>query len=419
MLFLIYSVLFTLLLPLPFIRLWFKGKKNPGYRVNWPERLGALPFKLDESIWIHGVSLGEMVAAAPLIQTLLDRNPRQKIVLSCMTPTGRLEADKWANQYKDRVFATYLPYDAPFCIKRAIAAIKPSLLIVMETEIWPNLFRLVKAPIIIANARISDHANPGYQRFRFAIKPCFRYVSEVAAQSEIDAQRFKALGAKNVSVMGNIKYDLASPIDAIEKALKLQKAWPERLIITAGSTHEGEESLLLEAYKKLKPQFPDLLLILVPRHPERFDRVEAIVKEMQLKSLRRSSGRALTDEDIFIVDTVGEVKTFYALSDLVFVGGSLIPIGGHNILEAAILGKAIVVGPHMQNARKIVQEFLSHQALTQLQSSSLNELTCTLQNLLSDSTLRTKLGNNALQMMDKNKGALNRLLKIVDNDKNI
>lgn len=412
--FLLYSFLFTLALPLIFLRLWQKGKKNNGYRLHWGERLGFLPFEMNQSVWLHAVSLGEMVAAAPIIEMLLNRNPAEKLVLTCTTPTGRAEAEKWCRKFPERVFVAYLPYDIPFALKRAVASIQPTLLIVMETELWPNLFRLVKAPVIIANARISDRAFLRYQRFRFAIKSCFQYVNAIAAQSKLDAERFEALGAEKVSIMGNIKYDLAQPIEAIQKATEIQASWPKRLVICAGSTHEGEEDLLLEAFQQLKVNFPELLLILIPRHPERFNRVAELIKTKHCSYLRRSENKPLQSEDVFLVDAMGEVKTFYALADLVFVGGSIITLGGHNILEGAILGKPIFVGPHMQNARQVVQEFLNHEALVQLQTNTLSELTTTLQKLLADPVLRNRLGQNAFNMINQNKGALDRLMVIID-----
>lgn len=414
MIYRLYSFFFTLALPFMFARLWLKGRKNKAYRQHWAERIGHLPFQLKQSIWLHAVSLGEIVAAAPIIEKLLSRDSKQRLVLSCTTPTGRAEAQKWAKKFPDRVFVIYLPYDAAFALQSAVSSIRPTLLIVMETEIWPNLFRLVKAPIIIANARISDHSFPSYQRFRFAFKPCFQYVNEVAAQSELDAQRFQTLGAPKISVMGNIKYDLAEPTDAIQKAAEIQARWSQRLIICAGSTHESEERLLLEAYGQLKIQFPTLLLILIPRHPERFDHVANLVNGMHFSCLRRTENKPLHNEDVLLVDAMGEVKTFYALADLVFVGGSIITLGGHNILEGAILAKPIFVGPHMQNARQVVREFLDHDALIQLKTTSLAELTDTLQELLSDTTRRNTLGQNAFNLIEKNKGALIHLLAIVD-----
>lgn len=408
----LYSLLFTILLPLAFVRLWVKGKKNQGYRQHWGERLGHLPFRLNESIWLHAVSLGEMVAAAPLIQNLLETYPSQKLTLTCMTPTGRAEAEKWTKKFPERVYVAYLPYDAPFCVKRAIARINPKILIVMETELWPNLFRLVKKPIIVANARISDKAFPKYQKIQKLMQLILKYVSHVAAQSEEDAKRFRFLGATQVSVMGNIKYDLADPLEAIAQAEEIHKTWQPRLIFTAASTHEGEETLLISAYENLKTQFKDLLLILIPRHPERFDRVEELCKQNGLTCLRRTANQAIThEEDVLLVDKMGEVKTFYALSDLTFVGGSLIPIGGHNILESAILGKPILVGPYMQNARAVVNEFLASEAIIQLENPA--KLTETLQNLLQDTDLCNKLGQNALTMMQKNRGALAKLMQVI------
>ncbi len=405
------TLLFSLLFPFAFLRLWRKGRANPAYREHWQERLGHYPFHVDSSIWIHAVSLGEMVAAGPLIEALLTLNPSQKLVLSCMTPTGRTEAQKWSVKFPNRVFASYVPYDLPFAIQRALRHIHPKLLIVMETELWPNLFRVSKIPVFIVNARISDRALPRYQKIRPLMKYIFRNVNCVLAQSELDAERFSRLGAKKVITMGNLKYDLSPPTLAIDAAAALHSTWDKRLILTAASTHEGEERAFIEAYQQLKPEFPALLLVLIPRHPERFNQVEALCREMNQRCLKRSENRPVTTEDIFLVDAMGEVKTFYALSDLVFVGGSLVPIGGHNILEAAILEKPIIVGPYMQNARAIVQDFLAARALIQIDHPL--QLTEALQNLLSQPELRQSLASHALEMISKNRGALDRLLNLI------
>jgi len=220
---LFYSALFTLLLPLVFLRLLIKGRKNPGYRQHWAERMGHLPFQLQSTIWLHAVSLGEMVAAGPLIETLLNTYPKSQLVLTMMTPTGRAEAEKWQNKFPERIFIAYLAYDAPCAIKKAIRRINPKILIVMETELWPNLFYHLKAPILIANARISDRALPKYRKAQRLLSPFLKKITAVAAQSETDKERFLMLGADNVSVLGNIKYDLSTPNDAIQNAKVLQK----------------------------------------------------------------------------------------------------------------------------------------------------------------------------------------------------
>ncbi len=410
MLRLVYSCLFLLLLPLAFLRLWRKGRKNKDYLQHWGERLGKISFQLQQSIWLHAVSMGEMVAANPLIQTLLDR--QETLFLTCMTPTGRSEALKWQAKYPQQIFVAYLPYDVPFAIRRVVKKVNPKLLIVMETELWPNLFYLIKAPIIIANARISDRALAKYRKICSLMQYLLKPVSIIAAQSDQDAERFTTLGAQSIKVAGNIKYDLGDPCSDIQKASALLKTWSPRFVITAGSTHEGEETLLLKAYQILKLEYPQLLLILIPRHPERFDRVAALCQQYHLKYLRYSQGQHITNEDVFIVDTMGQVKTLYALSDIVFVGGSLTPIGGHNILEAAIFGKPIIVGPFMQNARKIVAEFLANHALMQITQPK--DITQGLQQLIQNEAQRQVLGQNAAKMIKKNRGSLNRLMQMID-----
>lgn len=237
----------------------------------------------------------------------------------------------------------------------------------------------------------------------------FLPISEVLAQSDADKNRFVALGAKQVSVMGNIKYDLPDPSAILTKATLLKNTWPARLILTAGSTHEGEERALLSAYQALKVAHPDLLLILIPRHSERFASVANLCRDMHLSCLKFSENKILTTEDIFLVDAMGEAKTFYALADAVFIGGSLVPVGGHNILEAAIFAKPIVVGPFMQNARSIVNDFLKHEALIQTPDSA--HLAPDLERLFNDKILCQTLGHNALSLMTKNRGALSTVLQ--------
>ena len=412
----LYTCLFYLALPLIFLRLRLRARKNPSYRKNWAERKGIPHFHCKSAIWLHAVSLGEMVAATPLIKSLLEAYPLDKIVLTSMTPTGRDQAARLAKQYPKRIRVSYVPYDLPHFIKHFIKMISPRILIIMETELWPNLIGIVhqqQIPILLANARISDHAYPKYQRIQRWIEPLFTQINCVAAQSSHDLERFQSLGLdiKKGVQAGNIKYDFTLPTDIKEKANAFKEKWSPRLVFIAASTHEGEEAQVLKAYLAVKKKHKDLLLILVPRHPERFERVAGYVKEANLNLARRSKNEPILPEtDVFLGDSMGELLFYYALSDLAFVGGSLINIGGHNILEPAALGVPIVCGPYMQNSKEIVNDFLAQKAMVQ---TTLENFLPEVMRLLSRKRDRASLAKAAAALLAKNKGVLQCLTGIV------
>ena len=412
----LYTFLFYLALPLVFLRLRLRARKNPSYRKNWAERKGIPHFHCKSSIWLHAVSLGEMVAATPLIKALLESYPLDKIVLTTMTPTGRDQAARLAKQYPKQIRVSYVPYDLPRFIKRFIKAVSPRILIIMETELWPNLIGIVhqqQIPILLANARISDHAYPKYQRIQRWLKPIFTQINCVAAQSSHDLERFQSLGLdlKKGVQAGNIKYDFTLPADVKDKANEFKEKWAPRLVFIAASTHEGEETQVLKAYLTIKKKHKNLLLILVPRHPERFDRVAQYVRDAGLQLARRSKNNPILPEtDVFLGDSMGELLFYYALSDLAFVGGSLINIGGHNILEPAALGVPIICGPYMQNSKAIVSDFLAQKAMVQ---TSIENFAPELMRLLSRKRDRASLAKAATTLLAKNKGVLQCLTGIV------
>lgn len=412
----IYTLLFYIFLPLVFARLYWRGRKNKMYRERWGERLGKTPFTLKSSLWIHAVSLGEAVAATPLIEALLKIYPNDNIVVTTTTPTGSAHIQKLVQKHKERLYHAYFPYDLPHALSRFFSRVHPRILIVMETELWPNVFAAAnrcKVPILVVNARISDKALPRYEKIKAWMPTILNRVTYVAAQSERDQQRFIDLGLSSdkASNAGNIKYDFVLPEGILEKAEAIKSTWPERFVLIAASTHEGEETLFLEAYSQLKKIEPRLLLILVPRHPERFSRVESLIREKNLNLIKRSEATPITEHtNVFLGDTMGELFVYYALSDLAFVGGSLIPIGGHNILEPAALQLPIVMGPYMNNSQAIVQDFLSHKAAVAV---SPTQLAGDIAPLLQDTNLRQALGRNALALLEQNRGALNRLLGLI------
>ncbi len=411
-----YTFLFYLALPWVFLRLLRRSRHNRSYRKNWRERLGWPRFHCKSSIWLHAVSLGEMVAATPLIKALLEAHPKDKIVLTAMTPTGRDQAARLAKQYPKRVRVSYVPYDLPLFIKHFIKKIAPRILIIMETELWPNTLRIVhqqQIPILLANARISDHAYPKYQKIQRQLQPIFAQINCVAAQSAHDLERFQALGLdleKGV-LAGNIKYDFTLPAALKEKALALRSEWSPRLVWIAASTHEGEEAQVLQAYQIIKKKHKDLLLILVPRHPERFKQVAQYVAEAGLSLARRSKKDVILPEtDVFLGDSMGELLFYYALSDVALVGGSLVDIGGHNILEPAALGVPIVCGPYMQNSKAIVSDFLAQNAMVQVTAET---FVPELMRVLSRKRVRAHLAKAATALLAKNKGVVQCLTGMV------
>ncbi len=412
----LYTWLFYLALPVVFLRLYWRGRKNPAYRQNWAERRGQVPFRSASSIWLHAVSLGEMVAATPLIKALLESDPQDTLVLTTMTPTGRDQAARLAKQFPERIRYAYIPYDLPLFLRRFIEALRPRILIIMETELWPNTIAEVhrrKVPVVLVNARISDHSFPRYQRIRPWLKPLFAQINCVAAQSEHDLERFQQLGldVKKGVQAGNIKYDFSLPPEVKEKAAAFKANWAPRLVWIAASTHEGEEAQVLQAYSELKKKYKDLLLVLVPRHPERFDLVAKYVQDAGLNLVRRSSNEVILPEtEVFLGDSMGELLFYYALSDLALVGGSLVNIGGHNILEPAALGVPVICGPYMQNSKQIVNDFLAKKAMVQV---SLDQFVPELKRLLGRKRDRAALAKAATSLLEKNKGVLNCLTGII------
>ena len=412
----LYTILFYLFLPIIFARLYWRGRKNKLYRERWGERLGKTPFILPSSLWLHAVSLGEAVAATPLIEALLKAYPNESIVVTTTTPTGSAHIQKLIQKHKGRLYHSYFPYDLPHALNRFFNRIHPRILIVMETELWPNFFATANrrgVPVVVVNARISDNALPRYEKIKSWMPGILNRITHVAAQSERDQQRFIDLGLspEKSSNAGNIKYDFVLPEGIADKAKTIKSAWPSRFVLIAASTHEGEEALFLDAYLSLKKRFPTLLLILVPRHPERFARVESLICDKKLTVVKRSEFCPITDQtDVFLGDTMGELFVYYALSDLAFVGGSLVPIGGHNILEPAALKLPILMGPYMNNSKSVADDFLSRDAAM---SVSPSHLALDIAALIESASRREVLGRNAFSVLEQNRGTLARLMSHV------
>ncbi len=411
----IYTFIFYLLVPLILLRLLWRGRQSPAYWQRWAERFGFCPIlSVPQNLWIHAVSMGEVQAAVPLIQALRTRFPEQSILVTTMTPTG---SQRVREVFGDSVWHVYLPYDLPGAIARFLARTQPRLLILMETELWPNLLSACRArsiPVILANARLSARSAAGYQHIAGLTRKMLANVTAVAAQTEVDAARFIELGASptKVHVTGSIKFDTRLPADVSEKAVLLRCQWgTERAVWIAASTHEGEEAAVLDAFSELKQAFNQLLLMLVPRHPERFNRVAALCQQRGFLVARRSAGDVSPKTDIYLGDTMGELPLLYVACDVAFVGGSLVPIGGHNLLEPAAVGLPVIMGPHVFECAEICRRLLEAQAAHQVNDAM--QLAKAVKMYLSDATLKRQTGEKGRLFVTKNRGALECLLTII------
>jgi 3-deoxy-D-manno-octulosonic-acid transferase len=406
----IYSQLIRLLLPYILLRLWWGGRHSPDLRRNWAQRLGFAPAVSAPVIWVHAVSVGETIAAAPMVRRLLERNPDATILMTAMTDTGLAQAQK---MFGNQVRYAYVPYDTPGSVRRFLARVQPRILVIMETEIWPNLIsqtRKARVPIFLINARLSERSARGYERVSGLARPIMQSISWVAAQSEQDAARFRRIGvsADNIAVTGSVKFDVDIELRVREQAQQLKAQFGGRPVWIAGSTHDGENSQLLEAHRQLLATLPSALLIIVPRHPERFESLARAVTEEGFSLARRSLKGNPAQAQVYLGDTMGELMMLYGASDLAFIGGSLIERGGHNPLEPAAWGIAVVSGPHVFNFGSIYQCLQENEGVTIVTSA--RELGDYLARLLSDHPLLQKSGQRALAVVESNRGALDRVV---------
>ncbi|OYQ18283.1 3-deoxy-D-manno-octulosonic acid transferase [Pseudomonas mandelii] len=412
----LYSCLFYLGLPLVAIRLWLRSRKAPAYAKRIGERFSlGLPTMKPGGIWVHAVSVGESIAAAPMIRALLQRHPQLPITVTCMTPTGseRIHA-LFANE--PRIQHCYLPYDLPCAAARFLDRVQPKLAVIMETELWPNhIHQCAKRgiPVALANARLSERSAKGYGRFRKLTQPMLVEMSLFAVQTEAEAQRFRNLGARadTVEVTGSIKFDLTIDPQLLLRATELRAQWQaqERPVWIAASTHEGEDEVVLAAHRQLLAHHPDTLLILVPRHPERFNPVFELCQQQGFATVRRSSGEPVTaNTSVLLGDTMGELLFLYALADSAFVGGSLVATGGHNPLEPAALAKPVLSGPHLFNFLEIAAQLRSAGALQEVEDAE--GLALAVQRLFELPRDAQRMAEAGLRVMRTNQGALQRLL---------
>ena len=412
----LYTLLFHLGLPLVAIRLWLRARKAPAYARRIGERFALnLPPMQPGGIWVHAVSVGESIAAAPMIRALLTRYPQLPITVTCMTPTGseRIQA-LFADE--PRIQHCYLPYDLPWAAARFLDRIKPKRGVIMETELWPNLIHQCAKrgiPVALANARLSARSAKGYARFARLTRPMLEAMSLIAVQTQTEAERFRQLGARPecVEVTGSIKFDLSIDPQLWVKARELREQWQaqERPVWIAASTHEGEDEIVLAAHRQLLAHYPNALLMLVPRHPERFNGVFELCQREGFVTVRRSQHTPVSAQtQVLLGDTMGELLFLYAVADSAFVGGSLVPNGGHNVLEPAALGKPVLSGPHLFNFLEIAALLREAGALEEVDDAP--GLAVAVQRLFELPQDAQRMAEAGLKVMQANQGALQRLL---------
>ena len=410
----LYTALLALLTPLIVLRLWIKGRQLPAYRERIAERFGRVP-EHPVAVWVHAVSVGESLAALPLIEALIARHGERKVWVTTTTPTG---SERVRAALGERVVHTYAPYDLPWIVARFLDRSQPKQVVVMETELWPNLFRALRRrgiPLLIANARLSPRSFRGYSRVAGFTRQVLSHVTVVAAQSALDAERFTALGAPRVEVVGNLKFDLALPEAESSLTANLRARWSgEHFVGAAVSTHEGEEEAALAAHRRLLDASPTARLILVPRHPQRFDAVAERIAAQGFAPLRRSAleTQPSPQASVLLGDSMGEVLAYLAAADVAFVGGSLVPVGGHNVLEPAAIGLPVLFGPQMHNFLPARELLLGVDAA--LEVGDADALAAALVRLQHDVALRQTMGEAGRAAVAANRGALERLLALLD-----
>lgn len=417
MLLLFYQVLLYLIQPLICLYLLLCSRKAPAYRKRWAERYGYCTGKvLPSGIMLHSVSVGETLAAIPLVRALRHHYPYLPITVTTMTPTG---SERVQSAFGKDVHHVYLPYDLPSSIKRFLDQVKPKLVIIMETELWPNLINVLHQrhiPLVIANARLSARSAAGYRKISGLVRNMLHRITLIAAQSQEDGDRFVELGLKRsqLTVTGSLKFDISLTPELLARAITLRAQWaPHRPVWIATSTHDGEERILLAAQRKLLETHPDLLLILVPRHPERFATAKDLVKKAGFSYTLRSRREIHWGcSQIVIGDTMGELMLLYGIADLAFIGGSLVECGGHNPLEAAAHAIPVLMGPHTFNFNDICAKLSYAEGLITVADT--DSLVKEVESLLTDEDYRRYYGRHAVEVLHQNQGALHRLLQLLE-----
>lgn len=422
---LFYSLFFYGVLPVILLRLLWRSIKAPLYRRRWGERFGFVSVERSSSIiWLHTVSVGESIAAKPLALKLLEQYPECQLLITTTTPTGSEQVLRMYDEHVrlGRVLHCYIPYDLPDCVSRFLQRIQPAMAIFMETEVWPNMLAACKKKNIstlLINARLSTKSLKGYQRFGSLSSSAFSQFDIIAAQTQADAERMALLSARKIVVTGSIKSEITIDDDLLQEAVLLKKTWSDsgkKKIIVAASTHQGEDEVLLSVFRQCLDKDSQLLLVIVPRHPERFSQVEKYCIEENFSTHRMTqlslSDQPLADSaQVIIGDTMGQMMLLLGAADVAIVCGSFIEHGGHNMLEPAAWGIPIISGQHVFNFAKIASDMQQQNALKIAKNSQ--ELYQQLEYLLYDAEAAQSIGDNAKHYVEKNKGALNKTLAII------
>lgn len=413
----LYILAFTCVLPFLPLRLLWRGRRAPRYRERIGERFGlsAIAPRAD-GIWVHSVSVGETLASVPTIKALQQKYPTRRITVTTTTPTG---SEQVKSIFGDTVEHVYAPYDWPLCVWLFLRRVRPAVAIIVETELWPTtlgLCRLLGIPVVIANARLSEKSATGYKKLQWLVTPMLEKLW-VAAQHDADAERFVALGADagQVTVTGSVKFDI-SLSDEHRRQAEQQKnvisSAGKKFVWIAASTHEGEDQIALQAQQKILQQYPNTLLLLVPRHPERFNDVASLAGDSGFGLTRRSLNQQVeADTQVLLVDTMGELLMFYGVADIAFVGGSLVPVGGHNYIEPACWGIKTLSGPYRHNFAHIAAMLQQVGALDIVESA--DQLSQALLDAIENSEQRLLAGQAALRLIEQNRGADQQLLDFI------
>ena len=410
----VYTLMWYLAMPLVLARLWWRGRKEPGYRGHWSERLGSYgaPAGAMPTLWLHAVSVGETRAAEPLVDALLAAYPAHRILLTHMTPTGRATGQQLFAKHGARFIQSYLPYDTGLLARRFLRHFAPRICILMETEVWPNLVATCQAegvPVALVNARLSARSLRRGQRFGALMTDAARAITLVAAQTPADATRITSLGAPHVAVTGSIKFDVVPPEAALALGAWLRARIGTRPVLLCASTREGEEALILDAWRAED----HALLILVPRHPQRFADVAALAAARGLSVARRSQLKEddVIEADVLIGDSMGEMFAYYAACDCAYIGGSLLPLGGQNLIEACAVGKPVLVGPHTFNFALATEQAVDAGAA--LRCDDAPAMVAAATGLLQDGLARSRMGEAALDFAGQHRGATARTVELL------